>query len=492
MTTLGANEPTATDVVSAVKAATANVGQRTKSGGFSLSKAGTGEFVMAALFGLYLGYAVVRLPEVFVQLAIPKLPMTLLLIFLTSLLLLVPSNGWELLWAQCRPMRLGAILLGIAIGTAPIGIWPSESYDFIKSRYIISVSIFLCCIVFLRDRRTFRLAAAIYVLCVGAVSYNVIKTYDPNGPVLNEDGDVIDPAVLASRPELRRLQVVGVSLDSNDFGAILATTFPLALWLSVGNFRRRVFWTGVAGLFVMAVVPTQSRGSMLGFMAAATVLIGAGARGWRRWLTILLVGAGVGAFILMATGMGSADRFSDFGAGDYNVSGNEGRLYFWKQGFVWMLKRPWGYGIANFPTYFGELNGPERAAHSTWVQYGMELGVAGIVTFVLLCKSVVGGLRKLRKAAVQQRDTVPEAKDEEVLAGHMLAVMTGVLVTGSFLANAYYALTYMALGMGAAVLIGTPLKMNVSEPKTEAPVPAGRGVLPRRRLRAFPQAKPGS
>lgn len=491
MTTLGANEPTGTDVVSAVKAAAATAGQRTKSGGFSLTKASSGEFFMAALFGLYLGFAVVRLPEVFRELAIPRVPMILMLLFLISLLFLVPEAGWRILWEKCRPLRLGTILLGIAVGTAPIGIWPTESFSFLKERYSISVAVFLCSLIFLRDRRAFRLGVMIYVLCVSAVSFNVIKTYDPNAVIYNEDGDPIEPEVLAARPELRRLQVVGISLDPNDFGAILATTFPLALWLSVGNLRRRVFWTGMAALFVSAVVLTQSRGSMLGFLAAATVLIGAGARGWRRWLTILLLGGGIMIFVAMAAGIGGAGRFGEFSGDDYNVSGNEGRLYFWRQGFVWMLKRPWGYGISNFPTYFGELNGPERAAHSTWVQYGMELGIAGIVTFVLLCKSVVGGLRKLRKTAVRLGGTHPAAKDEEVLAGHMLAMLAGLLVTGTFLSNAYYALTYMGLGLGAAVLLGSPFADLPDAPKAEPVVPAGRGVMPRRRLRPLPDAKPG-
>ena len=492
MTTLGANEPTASDIVGAVRAASATAGQRVKRVHFSLTRAASGEFVIAALFGLYLGFAVVRLPEVFESLAIPRLPMMLMLLFLISLLFIVPQQGWQIIWERSKALRLGSILAGIACFTAPIGIWPSESYQFLRERYVISVAIFVCCLIFLRDRRAFRLAATIYVLCLGAVSYDVLRTYDPNAPAYNEDGDLIEPEVLAARPELRRLRVVGISLDSNDFGAILATTFPLALWLSVGSFRRRVFWSSIAGLYVAAVVPTQSRGTMLGFLAAATVLIGAGARGWRRWLTILLVGGGVAIFLVMATGLGGGDRFSDFGGDDYNVSGSEGRMYFWRQGFVWMLKRPWGYGIVNYPTYFGILNGAERAAHSTWVQYGVELGVAGIVVFVLLCRTVIQGLRQLRKAAVAQRDTVPGARDEEALAGHMLAMLTGLLVTGTFLSNAYYALTYMALGMGAAVLLGTPLTVETAPPKRDVPTPAGRGVLPRRKLRPHPQTKPGN
>ena len=493
MTTLGATPPATTDIVGAVREAAAAAPKRTRVGAFSMTKGGTGERILAPIIGLYLGYAVVRLPEVFDQLFVPRLPMFLMAVFLLMLGLAIPSEAWNSIWHRSKPLRLVMVLVAISIVTAQIGIWPSESFLFLREKYFISVAIFAICLVLLRDRRNFRLAVSVYVLCVTAVSYQVVHTYDPNAEILNDDDEPIDPEVLAARPELRRLQYVGDSLDSNDFGAILVASFPLALWLSVGNFRRRVFWTGTAVLMVMAVVPTQSRGSELGFITAAVVIVSVGARGWRRWLSFGLVAGCVAIFVMMAVGIGAAGRFSDFGEDDYNLS-NEGRWFFWKQGFVWMLKRPWGYGIDNYPTYFGILNGPERAAHSSWVQYGMELGIAGIVTFVMLCWYLMRHLNRYRRRAAAMKDSVPEAKNEAILSGHMLALLAGCLVTGSFLSNAYYALTYMALGLGAATLLGSPLP---DETGSEAAKPAGTnatdpviGGLRRRQLRQFPGHAP--
>ncbi len=150
---------------------------------------------------------------------------------------------------------------------------------------------------------------------------------------------------------------------------------------------------------------------------------------------------------MMATGIGAAGRFSDFSSNDYNLT-DEGRWFFWKQGFIWMLKRPWGYGIDNYPTFFGMFNGQERAAHSTWVQYGMELGIAGITLFVMLCWWLVKKLRAHRKLAVALSGRVAGAREEAVLAGHMMAMMAAALMTGTFLSNAYYPMMYMALGPG--------------------------------------------
>jgi hypothetical protein len=98
-----------------------------------------------------------------------------------------------------------------------------------------------------------------------------------------------------------------------------------------------------------------------------------------------------------------------------------------------------------------------------WVQYGVELGVAGLATIVFLCWYLVNRNRRLRKLALTNRQSPGDLADRDaVLHGHMLAMLAGLLVTGSFLSNAYYPLTYMALGMAAAALLGSPL-MNQLE-----------------------------
>jgi drug/metabolite transporter (DMT)-like permease len=114
----------------------------------------------------------------------------------------------------------------------------------------------------------------------------------------------------------------------------------------------------------------------------------------------------------------------------------------------------------------------------------MELGIAGLVLFVALCVLLVRGLRKLRAHATALRAQHPEAKTEEILTGHMLAMLAGVLVTGTFLSNAYYPLMYMSLGIAAAALIGSPLTATM--PATQPAPTSYMHPRARRRLRTFP------
>ncbi len=457
------------NLVDLVKSASTQETKRVKPSGFSLSRAGAVELAVAPLLGLYLGYAVARLPEVFDAFDIPNLPMFAMLAFVAVLALAIPSDAWKLIWGQSRPLRLVAIILGLACATLPIGIWPSGSLYYLRTRFIISLVVFLLCLVILRDRRTMRWAVAIFVLCVTAIGANYVYKYNPDAIRYDRLGNPIDSSVEKARPN------VGKSLDPNDFGSILAATFPLALWLSVGSMRRRIFWGACALTLCAAVVPTMSRGSMLAFGAAATVLLGMGARGWRRILTFVMIAGGVALFIMMASGAGMG-RFTDFGSDDYNLTSNSGRWYFWKQGIVWTIKRPWGYGLDNFPTYMDIINGDGRAAHSTWVQYGMELGVAGIVTFVMLCYFLGRSLVAHRRRAMSLETQYPEARKEEWLASHMIAMLAAILVADTFLSNAYGALLYMALGLMGAVLLGSPLPTpDPVEAPAVAPGPRGHG-----------------
>lgn len=475
------------DVADAVRQATASPTPRRSPLGFSLTTASSWHLTVAALLGLYLGWAVARLPEVFPALAIPRLPMLLMLLFLAVLGLSVSLQAWAVLWRNSRPLQLVTALVALSLITAPLGIWIVGSIDQVINRYSIAVVVFLACLVFFRDRRGLRIGATMFVLCVAVIAIYNFANYQPSDSFLLDDyGDVI--LSTDGTPRLQRIEV-GISLDPNDWGAVLVATIPLALWLSYGSFTRRIVWGSVGLLLAAAIVPTASRGSLLGLVAVAVTLVLVGATGWRRFLLMGLVVGGGLVFSMIAT-EGQLTRFLDFGTDDYNLT-NEGRIYFWRQGLVWMIKRPWGYGLQNYPTYFGWLNGPDRAAHSTWIQYGVELGILGLVTFIALVVGLWRGNLANRRTALALRNGLGRQADPEaVLSGHVLAMLAGTLVTGSFLSIAYYPLMYMVLGISAAAMLGFPLhgigqRQAPSQPaQSDTAGDPKRGVTRRRRSSA--------
>jgi hypothetical protein len=461
---------TSTDLVRGVAAEFAGDKRRRRSAG-GLATVGSVERVMAIFLGLYLGWVVARVPEVFPALFVPRLPMILLLVFAVALALGIKPAIWREAWHASLPFRLVCLLGALVVITIPIGIWPSGSFHYAIDRYIIPFVVFLACLLFLRDRQNLRRAVAIYVLAVSAISIKTIRSYDPDQLVETANGDFVPMREL--RADQQRV-VVSISLDPNDFGAVIATTVPLALWLAAGSFLRRIVWGGTALTMVAAMVPTASRGALLGLIGVALTLVAFGATGWRRSFFLVLIVVSGFLFAAIAT-QGQLSRFFAFGGDDYNVAGNEGRLFFWTQGMIWMLKRPWGLGIGNFNTYFGWMNGPERAAHSMWVQYGSELGVLGLVTAIGLTVIFIKQLKAMRRSAIAARlRGKPEARADGTLAGHIMAMLVGMSITGSFLSNAYYPLTYMGWGLAAAVLLHHTATTE-AEPSAPAPAAPGSG-----------------
>ncbi len=149
-----------------------------------------------------------------------------------------------------------------------------------------------------------------------------------------------------------------------------------------------------------------------------------------------------------------------------------------------MLKRPYGFGLNNFPLYFSWLNGPDRAAHNSLIQYGVELGVVGLGAYLLCTWTLIKSLMAVRRIALRHG-----AKGQEMVAlcGHMLAMIAASFVTGFFLSHAYYPLTYMAIGIGSAVVLSQTDALNAEAPATVAK-PTGALKRRIRQLKAFETA----
>lgn len=402
-------------------------------------------WVTAALFGIYLSYAVLRVQEIYPDLNIARLPMIMSLIISFVVLASTPIEGWKTVWAMLPPVRWQVLIIALAVVTAPLGIWMGGSINFLLNRYSISLIVFFASIVLLRDRRA--MTAALWMLLLTGA---VVAAYTLSGN-----------AKTIGRGLNARVEV-GVTLDPNDLAQLFVVLVPLALYLAQRKGLRSAPWFVVAGMLVAAIIPTQSRGAIVGIGAVALVLLSFGTSRWRRVINIVGVLLGAAGLYLAAQGPGSThlDSFSDY-------SGGEGRIAIWKRGIVWMTWRPWGYGIDNFALYFGWLNGPDRAAHNAFIEIGMELGVAGLVAFVMIWFLLVRALLQQRAHAIRLARRLPEAGREALLATMMLAAIAGTVVTSFFLAKAYDGVTLFIQGLACAVILGYPHRNEVA-PAAEA------------------------
>jgi probable O-glycosylation ligase (exosortase A-associated) len=208
-------------------------------------------------------------------------------------------------------------------------------------------------------------------------------------------------------------------------------------WLSL------TAWFAV-GIFILAIVGSQSRGATLGLAAVAAFL----------WLfskrkVASLMGITLAAMIMVFYASDSYfERMSSIRT--YQTEGSaQGRIMAWKAGTRMALDNPiLGVGAGSFAIAFGtthrppEIAGPMPwlTAHSSYFLVLGELGFPGIVAFMAL---VIGGFRSTM--AVRQR--VVQAPTGSRLTNGivtsqalylMSAGMIGFAVAGAFLSAAYY------------------------------------------------------
>jgi O-Antigen ligase len=466
-----------------VKAAIASVsGKRAKpSSGFQFDRVSRREAIVAPLLGLYLAIAVARVHERFPDYAVDGLEAAMMATMLLTVLASVPFDGWLKVWRISRPFRMVALITACAVITIPLGVWKGGSTEFFMDRFTVALAVYISCLFLLRDRKVLRRIVAAYVIIVTIIATANLIAYVNHDVSLTLLGENAQRYYLATgRANAERLRQAYGSLDPNDIAAVMATTLPLALWLAVGGLGRRIFWTASAMVLALSVIPTASRGGLLGLMAAAVVLVIVGARGNKRF--VLAGTLALGAVLFMVVAGPGLDRMEDVGGAGYNLTTSEGRIAIWKRGIVWTIKRPWGYGIGNFPIYFGRLNGPERAAHNSLIQYGVELGVTGLAAYLIACGAIVAGLWHIRRNALR---ATPPDNESIALTGHIMAMCVACWVTGFFLSNAYYPITYMVIGIGSAVMLS---HYGRAEAPVPAPTPAvGRkvGAPSTRRRRQF-------
>jgi O-antigen ligase len=244
--------------------------------------------------------------------------------------------------------------------------------------------------------------------------------------------------------------------DPNDLGLFTVSTIPLCLY-----FLRRGAPTAdrVLGfvstlLLLIATVQTSSRGGFLALVAVVTYgVVGMGASGVLKRLVLVLAAAGL--FSLVATDEYWA-RIATIlkPQEDYNWAGNaqSGRIEVWKRGLGYMAQRPiLGVGLGVFHVAEGVMSevagaNAERGigfkwstAHNSYVQIGAELGVFGLLSFLILLGGSFVAARRVSRIAPNRND--------RVLAQAFSGMIIGFAVGSVFLSQAYSTYLYFTLAL---------------------------------------------
>ena len=313
-------------------------------------------------------------------------------------------------------VAFGAHVLVVAlsgVGAGDVKAWAAELY-----RWSVALVVFVVAVDAISGAGAAR--PALLGMAVGTIGAGLLGIYqvvEGIGPASFNVGGLIRAYATFGQP--------------NPFAGYLELTVPLLVAILgarllggrgsagrglIGPWLATVL-AAAAGVGLIALVLTQSRGGWLGAMTglgAVAWLTG----GWLRWAAI--AGAALVALVVVATPLGgrvterlAASELSladDVQVTTANFAARE-RLAHWRAGLAMARSRPvLGVGGGNFPHRFRDATPvwrfriPRGHAHSAYVQAAAQTGFVGLATYLALLAAVGWRLRRaLRSAAAGTR-----------------------------------------------------------------------------------------
>ena len=272
--------------------------------------------------------------------------------------------------------------------------------------------------------------------------------------------------LLAMNPDVvlnpnERNYIIGATFlgDGNDFSMSLCILIPAGISMALGASTRwgRWFAWGAVGVGLLAVIASQSRGAALGLGGVLIYL-------WLISPRKMMVLAGVAAVGLVVLIYAPPVYFQRMGTiTNYETEGSAmGRITAWKAGARMALDHPLtGVGAGHYAVSFGTKYRPPEAegmpwltAHSSYFLVLGELGLPGIITFLILTWGNIRANGKVRRF-IRQR-VGPDIDPARLAFANRALVLSsgaalGFAVAGAFLSAAYYPHVFVLTGLLIAI-----------------------------------------
>ena len=222
----------------------------------------------------------------------------------------------------------------------------------------------------------------------------------------------------------------GMFGNPNDMAThlLIFTPISIALGIATKNKIAKLVYFVSAGLLVGGLLVTQSRGGILGLLAASIVLSWKLGKG-NRLKVIVIAGTVVAIVLLLAPGNLSQRVMSIFIPSLDPVGSSTQRQNLLTQSIIVSLRNPFGIGIGNFPIV-GSRN---LVTHNAYTQVSAELGWFAFLAYLILLVS------PLRKLSALQRKTFGRGEHEWVYHASIgvYAGIAGYMVSSFFASIAF-------------------------------------------------------
>jgi len=378
-----------------------------------------------------------RIHEVFPMIEPLKIPLMLALasLFVIFIRLTITKNLTPYWSKQFTYLMLFFLLITIAIPfSANVGV-ASTAWSGVYSKIILMTFVIAW---MMRKESHFIISCRIFLIagaCVGIVA------------LINKANGI--GLVEGTRVTIGR-DIGSLLGDPNDLALVLLypMAYAIATFLEkqLSSFERLLALTTFLILF-FALLATQSRGGLLGFLAVL------GLFAYNRIRSkILLFGGGGVILLILFTVAGINDRSSGGAAEEGIDESAMGRIYAWEAAWNMALDNPiFGVGINNFYYnyfyYSTHWDGLNHAVHSTWFGVLAESGFLGLFLFVSLIVTTFIAAWKILK----NTNLTKLSPGMRVAVNAAPAGIVGFVVSGTFLTQGFIWPIYLQIALVIAL-----------------------------------------
>jgi O-antigen ligase len=304
----------------------------------------------------------------------------LLLIAILLVLTFFSSAGRKSYLSENDVSKYFKILILYIILTIPFVEWPGSAIKYGVPALIKGVVFYFFTVAFVTSEKKLGIFILVFILC---------QTFRALEPLyLHLTDGYWGSSAYMSGDFLNRLS--GAPLDTvnpNGLAFIIVTVLPFCYFFYKFN---RVLTLAVLGSFPLLIYALILTGSRSGMLALFIIFVGVLWKSKKRAILLILfvVSAGI-VFSVMSDNL--KDRYeSIFDPSSKNAATVQGRIEAAKHNLEVVLRKPFfGYGLGTSAEANFNFGSKYQRAHNLYLEVAQELGVFGLIIFLLFLKAIV-------------------------------------------------------------------------------------------------------
>jgi O-antigen ligase len=363
-------------------------------------------------------------------------------------------------WKQREPllnlsteMLVGLGLLAWAFMTLPLSYWPGGSVALLSELYLKALAIFWLLANVIVTLPRLRLMAMTLILCTVPLSVTGLKNFVSGNFMLGGQTPVV--RILGYQ--------AGLAGNPNDLALMLNLILPLVIATFLGSAKPslRILCLIVVGLNVLCVILTFSRGGFIGLATIALIYV---ARLIRRpgsdrpWAFAAIVVAVLCVPLLPPK---YVDRITNITNIDADATGSSQARWDGTLAAIRAIKAHpvagAGIGMDMLALSDAGVTGWTKV-HNVYLQYAVDLGLPGLVLFLVLLRGVFKQVRAARRRVAN----VPSLRSLFLLVEGVEISLIVFAIEGFFHPVAYNFYFYFIGGLALATRVVTNHEVSVA------------------------------